>query len=239
MSIFHCSIKIISRSAGRSATSSSAYRSGTKLHDQETGDSRKQGVLHAEVLLCENAPAAYADREALWNAVQKIESQKNAQLAREVEIAIPKEIPAEDRIALVREYVQENFVSQGMCADFALHDKGDGNPHAHILLTTRPIMKNGKWGQKEKKDYARDADGNKIPVIDPETGQQKVRVRKGKGTEKLWQRDRPDKQLERPGQCGEMAQGVGRPLQQPFSAGGPYRPPFVQAAGHRTDTHHP
>lgn len=75
-----------------------------------------------------------------------------------------------------------------MCADFALHDKGDGNPHAHILLTTRPIVKNGKWGQKEKKGYARDADGNKIPVIDPETGQQKVRVRKGKGTEKLWQR---------------------------------------------------
>lgn len=75
MSIFHCSIKIISRSAGRSATSSSAYRSGTKLHDQETGDlydySRKHGVLHAEVLLCENAPAAYADREVLWNAVQK------------------------------------------------------------------------------------------------------------------------------------------------------------------------
>lgn len=192
MSIFHCSIKIISRSVGRSAISASAYRSGTKLYDQETGDlsdySRKQGILHHEVILCENAPSAYADREVLWNAVQKIESQKNAQLAREVEIAIPKEIPTEDRIALVREYVQENFVSQGMCADFALHDKGDGNPHAHILLTTRPILKNGKWGQKEKKDYARDADGNKIPVIDPATGQQKVRVRKGKGTEKLWQR---------------------------------------------------
>lgn len=88
----------------------------------------------------------------------------------------------------VRVYVQMNFVEKGMCADWVLHDKGDGNPHAHIMLTTRPIRKNGRWGDKQKSVYKLDGQGNKIAVIDPDTGKQKVRIRKGKGEEKLWER---------------------------------------------------
>lgn len=189
MSIYHCSIKIIGRAKGRSAVASAAYRSGTKLHSEETNKtfnySAKGGVLHSEVMLCENAPAEYADREILWNAVQAIEKNSNAQLAREIEVAIPKELSREQQICCVREYVQKNFVDKGMCADWALHDKGDGNPHAHIMLTTRPIKKDGSWGSKEKKSYKLDENGNKIPKIDPKTGEQKIEKKTGR---KVWER---------------------------------------------------
>ena len=94
----------------------------------------------------DHAPAAYADRAVLWNAVEKIEKAKNAQLAREIEIALPKELTREQGISLVREYVKEQFVNAGMCADIAIHDKQDGNPHAHVMLTIRPIEQDGTWG---------------------------------------------------------------------------------------------
>ena len=149
MAIFHCSIKNISRSSGRSATSSAAYRSGTKVFDNELGKcfdySRKKGIAFSEILLCENAPAEFSDREKLWNSVQAIEKQSNARLCREVEIALPVELLRDEQIRLAREYIQHNFTSKGMCADWALHDKGDGNPNIHILLTVRPIQANGKW----------------------------------------------------------------------------------------------
>lgn len=190
--MYHCSIKIISRSGGKSAVASSAYRSGEKLEDRETGITHdytnKSGVIYNEVMLPDHAPKEYKDRATLWNEVEKVEKQSNSQLAREVEVALPKEFSREQQIAIVQNYVKENFVKEGMCADWALHDKGDGNPHAHIMLTTRPIKENGDWGQKEKKDFARDEQGQKIPVIDPITNQQKVRVRAGKGEEKLWER---------------------------------------------------
>lgn len=191
MAIFHCSIQMISRSKARSAVSSSSYRSGKKMIDQETGMTcdytKRKDVVYEDVILCKNAPAEYQDREILWNAVQKIEKQSNAQLAREINVALPIELDRKTQIQILQNYVKEQFVSQGMCADIAIHDKKDGNPHAHIMLTTRPILANGKWGQKEKKEYARDEQGNKIPLLD-ENGKQKVRIRKGKGEEKLWQR---------------------------------------------------
>lgn len=178
MAIFHCSIKIISRSAGKSATSASAYRAGTKVYDDELGETfdytKKRGVVFSEVLLCANAPQEFTDREKMWNSVQAIEKAKNSQLCREVEVALPVELSREEQIKLVREYIQENFTSKGMCADWALHDKGDGNPHAHILLTVRPIKSNGEWGAKRKDSYALDDKGNKIPVIDLNTGKQKI-----------------------------------------------------------------
>lgn len=188
MAIYHLSVQNIGRSAGRSAVAAAAYRSATKLIDSERGltcdYSRKSGVVYTEVMLCQNAPQEYADREKLWNAVEKIEKQKDARLAREINVALPHELDRETQIKIVRDYVKENFVKAGMCADIALHDKGDGNPHAHIMLTTRPIDENGKWGAKEKKVYALDADGNKIPVIDEKTGKQKLGAR----NRKLWQR---------------------------------------------------
>ena len=123
---------------------------------------RKGGVVHTEILLPDNAPAEYADRAVLWNAVEKIEKAKNAQLAREIELALPVELTREQNIFLVREYVNQHFVSAGMCADVCIHDKRDGNPHAHVMLTMRPFTEEKAWGDKQKKDYILDPQGNKI-----------------------------------------------------------------------------
>nr|CRY97523.1 hypothetical protein [uncultured prokaryote] len=191
MSIYHCSIKNIGRSGGKSAVASSAYRSGEKLEDLETGLShdytKKSGIEYTEIILCENAPREYQDRAMLWNEVQKIEKASDARLAREWEVAIPKELSLEQGQKLVHDFGQ-SLADEGMCVDIAIHDKGDGNRHAHIMGTTRPIKENGEWGAKEKKAYALDDKGERIPVIDESTGQQKVRARKGKGEEKLWKR---------------------------------------------------
>lgn len=195
MAIYHCSIKIISRGKGRSAVACAAYRSGTKLTDLATGKifdySNKPGVVFSEVLLPENAPAAFAvDRNILWDAVERKETRSDARLAREVEVALPREFTRQEQIDTVREYIIKNFVREGMCADWALHDKRDGNPHAHIMLTTRAFTRNGKWAEKSRTIYKLDPNGQKVPLIDPETGEQKVRVRKGKGVEKLWQTEK-------------------------------------------------
>ena len=112
----------------------------------------------------QNAPQEFSDRGILWNSIEKIEKSKNSQLAREIEIALPKELDREKQIELVREYVKENFVKVGMCADIALHDKDDGNPHAHILLTMRPLNEDTTWGAKSKKEYILDENGEKVKL---------------------------------------------------------------------------
>lgn len=214
MAIYHCSIKIISRSDGRSAIASAAYRSGERLYDDETGlihdFTRKGGVVMNEILLPENAPARYADRETLWNEVQMIEKRSDAQFAREIEVALPVEMDRDEQIVCVREYIQENFVSKGMIADWALHDKKDGNPHAHIMLTMRGIDEHEQWLKKQKTVFANGRDEHGRPIYDPslpvydpkdkestsqyripaldKNGAQKTRVRKGKGTEYLWEK---------------------------------------------------
>ena len=99
----------------------------------------------------DNAPTEYSNRAILWNAVEQIEKAKNSQLAREIEITLPKELTQEQNISLVHEYVKQQFVSAGMCADICVHDKGDGNPHAHIMLTMRPFERDGTWGAKAHK----------------------------------------------------------------------------------------
>ncbi len=134
IAIYHCTIKVISRGKGKSAVAA-AYRAGEKITNQYDGEThdytRKGGVVHTEILLPDHAPAAFSDRAVLWNEVEKIEKAKNAQLAREIEIALPRELTREQSISLVREYVKRHFVAAGMCADICLHDTG-GNPHAHI-----------------------------------------------------------------------------------------------------------
>ena len=188
MAIFHCQIKIISRGKGKTATAAAAYRSGTKIVDDEFGKThdytRKGGVAFSEILLCVNAPSKYSDRQTLWNEVQKIEKQKNAQLCREVEVALPIEFSHHEQIEVVREYIKKNFTDKGMIADWSLHGKSDGNPHAHILLTMRPLKPNGEWGAKRKDRYALDENGNKIPIIDVLTNKQKI----GAGGRKMWER---------------------------------------------------
>ncbi|RHR44650.1 MobA/MobL protein [Clostridium sp. AF18-27] len=174
------SVKIIGRSAGRSSVAAACYRSGdtiTNQYDGITHDySRKHWIEHTEILLPTNAPESYKDRSTLWNAVELAEKSSNAQLAREVEIALPRELTLQQQIALIRAYIEQNFTDKGMCADFAIHvppltdSKGfpldaDGNrtqdldkmrfqnPHAHIMLTMRPMDSQGKWQPKSQKCY--------------------------------------------------------------------------------------
>lgn len=165
MAIYHCTCKIISRGQGRSAVGAVAYRSGEKLYNEYDGIehdyTKKGGVVYSEIMLCENAPKEYQDRQTLWNAVEQIEKSSKAQLAREYEVALPVELSREEQIKLVRDFAKENFVDNGMCVDFSIHDKEDGNPHAHIMLTTRPIEQDNSWGVKQKKEYILDKNGQK------------------------------------------------------------------------------
>ncbi len=164
--IYHCNIQIISRSKGRSAVAAAAYRSGEKLTNNWDGlthdYTKKGGVIHSEILLPSHAPPEYVDRSTLWNAVEMVEKNCNAQLAREINVALPVELSCEQQIQLVREYCQSNFVSVGMCVDFAIHDTNAGNPHAHIMLTMRPIKEDGTWDDKQRKVYRLDENGQKI-----------------------------------------------------------------------------
>ena len=163
----HIPVSIIKRSAGRSAVAAAAYRSGTKLTNEWDGMThdytRKGGIVHAEIMLPAHAPPEFADRSILWNSVEQIEKARDSQLAREIEAALPRELSDEQQLALVRAYVKDNFVDKGMCADFAIHDKGTGNPHVHIMLTLRPLKENGQWGAKCRKAYDLDENGQRIP----------------------------------------------------------------------------
>ncbi len=163
----HIPVSIIKRSEGRSAVAAAAYRSGTKLTNEWDGlthdYTRKGGVVHAEIMLPAHAPPEFADRSTLWNSVEQIEKARDSQLAREIEAALPRELSREQQLALVRAYVKDNFVDKGMCADFAIHDKGTGNPHVHIMLTVRPLKENGAWGAKCRKAYDLDENGQRIP----------------------------------------------------------------------------
>jgi hypothetical protein len=171
MAIYHLRATMISRSAGRSATAAAAYRVGERIEDHRTGltfDYRARGgVDHVETLAPTNAPAWVQDRAALWNAVEAAETRKNSQVAREIRVALPAELDHGQRVELVREFCQREFVARGMVADIALHAPGregdDRNHHAHILLTTREIgpegftTKNRDWNAVEMLEGWREA----------------------------------------------------------------------------------
>ena len=162
----HFDVKIIQRSKRQSAVASAAYQSGERLfseYDQKQKYySHKSEIVHTEIMLPPHAPPEYADRNTLWNAAEAIEKQWNSQLARRFVLAIPRELPPEQYADLIRDYCREFFVSKGMIADFAIHDKGDGNPHAHILLTMRAMDETGKWLPKSRKVYDLDENGERI-----------------------------------------------------------------------------
>ena len=163
MAIYHFSGTIISRSQGRSAVACAAYRSGERLMDERYDKvhdfTRKEGVVYQAILLPENAPSWMSHREQLWNGVEASEKRKDAQLAREFNFALPKELTLEQNITLARAFVQEQFVSKGMVADLCIHlDKnkeGESLPHAHVMLTTREVTLEGfsqkvrAWNSKE------------------------------------------------------------------------------------------
>ena len=152
MACYHLTSKIIGRSAGRSAVAAAAYRSRDKLYDQRQGMefdySRKHDLVHAEILLPNLAPDRWKDRELLWNEVEMAEKQKNSQLAREIELALPIELNLNQRIELVREYCRTQFVEKGMVADICMH-QSDTNPHVHIMLTMREVLPEG-FGKKQR-----------------------------------------------------------------------------------------
>ena len=166
IAIYHCNIGIVSRGKGKSAVAAAAYRSGEKLTNEWDGMNhdytRKRGVVHTEILLPPHAPSSFSDRATLWNSVELYEKAGNAQLAREIDAALPIELSREEQIRLVREYCSSQFVSRGMCVDFAIHDTDSGNPHCHIMLTMRPLDERGTWAAKSKKEYDLDENGERI-----------------------------------------------------------------------------
>ena len=171
MALFHLTVTQVKRSAGQSAIASAAYRAGERLYSDYYGEysdyTRKGGVIGSDILLPPQAPPEYQDRQTLWNAVEKVERGKDAQLAYSFDIALQNEFSLEENIALARRFLSEQFVSRGMVVDFAVHqpDREDGgipNPHFHVLCPIRPIREDGKWGFKQRRVYRLDENGNRI-----------------------------------------------------------------------------
>lgn len=157
MAIYHLSAKVISRAGGRSSVAAAAYRTAGRLRDDRQGlehdYSRKGGVVHSEIMAPENAPDWMRDRDQLWNAVEAVEKRRDAQLAREIEVALPRELDRGERLELLRGFVQREFVDRGMIADVAIHEgkarDGHGQPHAHVMLTMRELTSEG-FGKKDR-----------------------------------------------------------------------------------------
>ena len=149
--------KVISRGIGRSAVAAAAYMSCSRIYNDYDGVQhdyiRKQGLIWQQVFLPDMAPAEWADREILWNAVEEAEKTKDSRLAREFVVALPVELSRDEWITLLTNFIQINFVADGMCADVCIHDTDGHNPHAHIMLTVRPLTKDGKWQHKTEKEY--------------------------------------------------------------------------------------
>ena len=173
---------IVKRSKGQSAVEKASYISRSILVSEYDGQTYRpkyhEDLVHSEITLPLNAPKEYADRATLWNSVELSEKGQKSQLARMLKASLPNEWSYELAEEVVRDYVQRNFVDKGMCADWAIHDsendKGQRNLHIHVLLTMRPITENGEWGAKTKKVYVLDENGERVPLIDKKTGQQKV-----------------------------------------------------------------
>lgn len=157
MAIYHLEAKVISRSTGRSAVAASAYMSCSKILNDYDGVlhdfTRKRGLVWEHIFLPQNAPQEWQDRSELWNAVERAEKTKDSRLARELVVALPVELGKKQWINLLTDYIQSNFVAEGMCADVAIHDIDGHNPHAHIMLTVRPLNDKGKWQYKTEKEY--------------------------------------------------------------------------------------
>ena len=163
MAIYHMESKTVSRGMGRSVVAASAYMSCSRLYNDYDGIqhdyTRKQGLIWQDVFLPPQAPQEWRDREQLWNAVEAAEKTKDSRLAREIIVALPVELEHDEQIALTSAYISQQFAADGMCADVAIHDTDGHNPHAHILLTMRPLNEDGTWQYKTEKEYLCMKDG--------------------------------------------------------------------------------
>lgn len=171
MALFHLHVTQVKRSAGQSVVTSAAYRAGEKLYSEYYGEvsdyTHKGGVVCTDILLPPQAPNQYQDRATLWNAVEKAERGKKAQLAYSFDIALQNEFSMKENIALARQFLLQNFVSRGMVVDFAVHspDKENGgisNPHFHVMCPIRPIEPDGRWGNKQRREYVLDEHGERV-----------------------------------------------------------------------------
>lgn len=157
MAIYHLEAKVVSRGTGRSAVAAAAYMSCSQILNDYDGVqhdyTRKQGLVWQQVFLPEHAPQEWQDRGVLWNAVEENEKTKDSRLAREFVVALPIELKQSEWQELLIEFIQQQFVSDGMCADVCIHDTDGHNPHAHIMLTVRPLDEQGKWQYKTEKEY--------------------------------------------------------------------------------------
>lgn len=163
MAIYHMESKIVSRGMGRSVVAASAYMSCSRMYNDYDGIqhdyTKKQGLVWQQVFLPAQAPQEWHDREQLWNAVEAAEKTKDSRLAREIIVALPVELEHDEQIALTSAYISQQFAADGMCADVAIHDTDGHNPHAHILLTMRPLNEDGTWQYKTEKEYLCMKDG--------------------------------------------------------------------------------
>ncbi len=169
MAIYHLEAKVISRGAGRSAVAAAAYMSCSQILNDYDGVqhdyTRKQGLVWQQIFLPEYAPPEWSDRGTLWNAVEENEKTKDSRLAREFVVALPIEMGEAEWKSLLTEFIQDNFVADGMCADVCIHDTDGHNPHAHIMVTVRPLAENGQWQYKTEKEYLCVRDGEERGFI--------------------------------------------------------------------------
>ena len=166
MAIYHLEAKVISRGAGRSAVAAAAYMSCSQILNDYDGVqhdyTRKRGLVWQQIFLPEYAPAEWSDRGTLWNAVEENEKTKDSRLAREFVVALPIEMGEAEWESLLTEFIKDNFVADGMCADVCIHDIDGHNPHAHIMVTVRPLAENGQWQYKTEKEYLCVRDGEEM-----------------------------------------------------------------------------
>ena len=157
IAIYHFEAKMISRGTGRSVVAAAAYASCSKIYNDYDGMmhdyTRQHGCVYSEIFLPSNAPPEWQDRTELWNAVEAAEKAKDSRLARELIVALPVEIGLDEWKAILKDFISKQCVNKGMCADVSIHDTDGHNPHAHILLTMRPIDDKGKWQAKTQKEY--------------------------------------------------------------------------------------
>ena len=170
MALYHFHAGIIKRSARQSVLAAAAYRAGECLfsdyYNEQADYTKKQGVVYKEILLPSHVPRHYADRETLWDEVEKVEEHPKAQLAYSYDIALQNELTAEENIALARRFLMEQFVSRGMICDFAVHAPdpkgGIPNPHFHVLCPIRPMNEDGTWGNKQQREYTLNKNGQRV-----------------------------------------------------------------------------
>ena len=190
MAIYHCSISNVSRSAGSASTATVSYITGERVYDERLGKTfygfgREERIVMSKTLLPEGAPERYKDPSVLFNELELHEKSANARTAKKIEVALPREFSQEQRQSVIEDYIRKNITEKGYAATYAIHtDKDNNNPHAHILVANRAI-ENGEWVKiKTKKEYLLDKNGERVPLIDPKTGEQKVDNR----NRKQWKR---------------------------------------------------